>query len=199
MRYPVRFTFLLLVLAFLFSGYADRERAYILEESELTLIGMSNIKSFSCVCKEDFEPITYELEQHCDGHYIFKGTRLRIPVRALDCGNRIMNKDLYEALKAEAYPRIVIQPEELHLPLALNTTAGWSALTAEASVELAGRTKQISLPVRVKALAKATFRIQSGKTLCMRDFGITPPTAMGGLIKVEEEIDINFDLIVATR
>jgi hypothetical protein len=199
MRYPVRFTFLLLVLAVLLSGYADRERAYILEESELTLIGTSNIKPFSCVCEEDFEPITYELEQHCDGHYIFKGTRLRIPVRALDCGNRIMNKDLFEALKADAYPEIVIQPKELHLPLTLNVSEGWSDLTAEASVGLAGRTRQISLPVRVKALGKATFRIQSRKTLCMRDFGITPPTAMGGLIKVEEEIDIHFDLVVATQ
>ncbi|MEQ8705416.1 MAG: YceI family protein [Phaeodactylibacter sp.] len=199
MRYPIQSALLLITLAFLFSGYASRERAYILKESELTLTGASNVKPFSCDCEQDFEPVYYELSRHCDGHYIFKSTRLRVPVRTLDCGNRIMNKDLYEALKAETYPEIVIQPRELHLPLSLGPQSGWVDFTADATVSLAGHIQKITLPVRAKYVSESQFRIQSSKTLCMLDFGIAPPTAMGGLIRVEEEIDIHFNLLVETR
>lgn len=199
MRHPIQFLVVLIAVTFLVSGYVNRERAYILKESELTLIGESNIKPFSCECEEDFEPVNYELIQHCDGHYVFKGTQLRVPVRTLDCGNRIMNKDLFNALKADTYPDIVIQPKELHLPLSLSPEVGWVDFTVEATVGLAGRAQKISLPVKARYLSDSQFRIRSRKTLCMLDFGISPPTAMGGLIKVDSEIDIYFDLLVEVR
>jgi hypothetical protein len=199
MRHPFQFLVALIAITFLVSGYVNRERAYILKESELTLIGESNVKPFSCECEEEFEPVSYELSQHCDGHYVFKGTQLRVPVRTLDCGNRIMNKDLYEALKAETYPEIIIQPIELHLPLELTPQAGWVSFTAEATIALAGRAKTVTLPVKARHTSNTQFQIRSRKTLCMLDFGIAPPTAMGGLIKVKEEIDIHLDLLVEIR
>lgn len=138
MCYFVCFIFLLLVLIILFFGYVDWEWVYIFEEFELMFIGMFNIKFFFCVCDEDFEFIIYELEQYCDGYYIFKGICLWIFVCVLDCGNCIMNKDFYEVLKVDVYLEIVIQFEELYLFLVLNVVEGWFDLMVEAFVRLVG-------------------------------------------------------------
>lgn len=189
------FTWLLLPFIFLATA-SHHEQLRILPSSTLTISGSSNITDFSCCC-EDFAPIRYEIEVLNATQLRLSETLLRIPVQTLDCGNRLMNKDLRQTLRVEEHPYINIRPLSLQLQKTPPVPMGqWISLTAKAEVSLAGTTQQVELEVTARRLTEQRWQIRTQKELCFFDFGIEPPTAMGGLIKVKDEITIHFDLFV---
>jgi hypothetical protein len=194
----LRITFALCLVGTL-TAFRYGSQVYFLDSSVLYLTGDTNVKGFTCQCEQKFEPLSYQMEQRGESNYQFSATHMRIPIRSLNCGNRMMNRDLFAVLKADQYPNIVIEPLSFDIPQLPTDTHTWVELTAKTRVSLAGVTKAIVLPVKICRLSDERWKIRSYKTLCMHDFGIDPPTAMAGLIKVRDEIDIHFDLVVESR
>jgi len=194
----LRITFALCLVVTL-TAFRYDSQVYFLDSSVLYLTGDTNVKGFTCQCEQKFEPLSYQMVQQGKSNYQFSATHMRIPIRSLNCGNHMMNKDLFAALKADQYPNIVIEPLSLDMPQLPHDFETWVGLTAKAQVSLAGVTKSILLPVSVCRLTDDRWKIRSCKTLCMLDFGIDPPTAMAGMIKVSDEIDIHFDFVVRSR
>jgi hypothetical protein len=200
MKTLFRLTWLFVVGIFLLTTAAHHEQLYILPSSTLSISGTSNVTDFDCCCDENFTPIPYEVESLAATQLKVSNSQLRIPVQELDCGNRIMNKDMREALRADEHPYIDIRPGAIQLHQAPPINSGqWVTLSATAEVSLAGVTKNLDLHVKARRLADNRWRIRSQKELCMLDFEVEPPTAMGGLIKVRDEITIHFDLLVENR
>ncbi|MCB0606663.1 MAG: YceI family protein [Lewinellaceae bacterium] len=179
-------------------------RSYrILDESKLFLEGTSNVNEFKCSCKEDFPVATFTFENSESNltSVRFSDTRLTLKTRSLECGNRMMNKDLQKALKAETFPNIVIQLSEANLRA--NTffpdqvLAGWTPMTAQTYISIAGQTRKVRLDINVQKTGHDKYRFTASKELHMTDFGIDPPTALLGLVKVNDRITINLDLTVA--
>lgn len=183
-----------------------RSRSYqILEESRLYLEGSSNVNQFKCRCEESFPAATFSFESDESnlGKVKFADTRLAIKTRNLECGNRMMNKDLQRALNAEVFPQIAIQlseaifkstytfPDKVH--------ANWTPMTAQTFISIAGQTRKVALDVQVQKTGHDRYRFTASKDLLMSDFGITPPTALLGLVKVDDRIRINLDLVVLVQ
>lgn len=117
-------------------------------------------------------------------------------VNTLDCGNSMMNEDMYNAMNADRYPTIeyeLIQAKAI----SDSTIDGWFMLKTTGSLTINGVSNQIEMVVRVKALSGNQFRLIGTKTLSMHDFNIIPPTALWGLIKAHDTLVVNFDLIAS--
>ena len=107
---------------------------------------------------------------------------------------------MQQALRADEHPYIDIRPVAMHLQRELPIVGDqWVTLVAAAQVTLAGTSQDMELFVKARRIADRRWEIRSQKALCMLDFGIEPPTALGGLIKVRDEITINFDLVVESK
>ncbi|MCO6475993.1 MAG: YceI family protein [Phaeodactylibacter sp.] len=176
----------------------------ILQTSRLFLEGTTNVNTFicNCTCIQSFPRLQFEMEVKEESEQaIFEEAQLRIRTRDLDCGNRNMNKDMYETLKANQYPSIAITILEAGLRPGekLSQTEEWSHIVARAQISVAGVTRTALLKVRAKQIGTATYRFLSQYTIKMTDFNIDPPTAMLGLVKVNDKIEINFDLTVAVE
>ncbi|MDR8391343.1 YceI family protein [Aliifodinibius sp. S!AR15-10] len=124
--------------------------------------------------------------------------KVTIPVKALECGKSKMNRDLYNALKAEKHPQItyqLLQADLLSQSVHPDST-GWMKIHTEGMLAIAGVEKKTDLVVEGQLIGDSHFRVKGVKPLNMRDFNIEPPTTLMGLIKASEKLTVHFDVSV---
>lgn len=174
---------------------ASAQPFQILAGSELYIKGTSNVTAFTCHCQQSFDPQSYSLTfRQKENKAVFQNTQLKLETQKLDCGNRGMNRDMHQTLKAQTYPHITIRLREVHL-----RTAGASALgtlTTLLELTVAGKSKNLRIPIAAQELTDGVYRFTGALSINMSDFGITPPTALMGLVKVDDQINIHLDLFV---
>lgn len=180
------------------NGWVPAQTYRIGSNSVLKLIGKTNVNSFECRCGQVFAPQIFRIQNHDDGPHTttFADTRLSIPITSLDCGNRLMNKDLQKSLNAERHPNISIELLEVveDKCSSLRQTNEWVKVKALARISLNGYTNTYWLDITAKQSGPKRFRFIGTKALRMSDFCVEPPTAMMGMVKVEDEIKISLDL-----
>ncbi len=165
------------------------------KESHLSIRGTTNVNSFECFSTQSFSEQTVRLS--VDGmtnRVDFRDAKLRIRVDALDCDNSKMNADLCDALDAEDFPYIEIQMHEASLSTGSIGTTG-SDIVVKASLTIAGQARKVYIKAKAVQIAENKFRFQAVHWIKMTDFGVDPPTALLGLIKVRDDIAIHFDLV----
>ena len=195
-------TFLLFASAF--SPLPFDEHQYQIEtNSQLVITGASNVNEFTCdcSCERDFTRSTLEISRHPESNRIdFANARLKLTTTNLDCGHKVMNKDLYETLRAKEYPQISITLLQARIPAEpqqrLVSFNQWMNIDAFTRITIAGQDKRVHIPVKGRRIEGDRFHFTGEISLNMTDFGLTPPTAMLGLIKVNDKITINLDLVV---
>ena len=121
---------------------------------------------------------------------------VQVPVRTFDCGKRRMTEDLYETLQAESHPTIRYELQSAEIVGA--DSASWHRIRARGTLTIAGTTRDVELTAYGQPLGEDRFRLCGSRNLQMSDFGIDPPTKLLGLIRVQDEIEVHFDLIAAT-
>lgn len=167
--------------------------------SQLRLEGVTNINRFTCDCSDNFPKDTYEVIQDNRPFILnFRNTDLRLTTDKLDCGRKVINKDLRKALKSDSFPHIRIEVQTIRLPEAKGqmSESEWTTLPVKTHITVAGQRRPLHLSVAVKNLGDNTYQLRSQTEIAMSDFGIDPPAAMLGMIKVQDIITIHFDLIV---
>ncbi|MCB9081813.1 MAG: YceI family protein [Lewinellaceae bacterium] len=194
---------LLWVLLFpLLVGFSTTNRqritVKILAGSQLYLDGSSNVNKFSCYCTESLPTMQLDMIATPDGAN-FSDSKLRIATRSLDCKNKGINKDMYATLKADEFPHIGVEMTRVHIPgnTPLHEANDWIAINADVYLTIAGQRRKVVLNAKGKQMEPNIFRFVSAKTIQMTDFGIEPPTALLGLVKVRNEITIHFDFVVS--
>jgi hypothetical protein len=105
-------------------------------------------------------------------------THVEIPVKSLKSGHSGMDKNTYEALKQQQYPKIIYDMNNV----SVKTPPNSSNLTAEfntvGKLSIAGVARTLEMPVTVKALEDQQFEISGSTKIKMTDFGVTPLTAI---------------------
>ena len=169
------------------------------DESILEVNGKTNVNSFCCTANENFsrKKITYRYNE--EGTIIaFEQAKLTLNTDKLDCGRKVINNDMRKALQADKYPNIVLQLKEIQ-NLACHDLSVCNELVeliAVTDITITCNTKNYSFPVIVNKLDDNYFRVSGETTLQLCDFDIDAPTALLGLIKVKDELNIGFDLYI---
>ena len=118
---------------------------------------------------------------------------LSIPVESLRSHSKKLDKNMYASLKSKDFSTI-----DFHLMrLEASGSAGGDgrALTAEGSLRIAGKAKDIALSLAVHQVPEG-LDVRGDCTLLMSDYGIKPPSLMLGAIKVADKVTIHFDLLL---
>ncbi|MDX1637610.1 MAG: YceI family protein [Balneolaceae bacterium] len=180
---------------------ADAGNIEIEPTGALWLEGSASVVDYRCYAEKlagngKIENTT-EPTQNVKGHGDVK-VRVTIPVKALECGKNKMNRDLYDALKADEHPRITYELLNAEL-LSAGThpdSTNWMKIKTRGLLTIAGVTDTTELVVNGQLVGSERFRVKGIKSLNMHDFDIDPPTAMLGLIKVDEKLTVHFDVSV---
>ena len=185
--------------------------------SQLTLEGTSNVKDWRCSgvtldgrmeVAAPLARINHIIDRIEDGDVARLDPRaasfpqptfnLRVPVQSLRCGNRQMERDMYRALRSEANPVIEFQFAGLVGGVEHDIDAGDYRATIAGVLTLAGAQRKVLVPVVAERVARDRFRIRARLPLRMTDFRITPPTALFGMVKAKDNLEVQFDLVLQT-
>ncbi|QYA25247.1 YceI family protein [Gramella sp. MT6] len=164
----------------------EKENITILTDSELIIAGKTNVNKFDC--KFDIDLINHEriikyIED--DGFINFHNLQLNLLTKGFDCGHKRMNSDFQDLLMCEKYPEIVIELDRIEF-------VSREFVKAFITVHLAGMTNSYNLPVQI-----SNDRFSGKFEMNIRDFGLEPPTKALGLIEVDEEIEVQFNLKIS--
>lgn len=119
---------------------------------------------------------------------------LNIPVTTFRCGNRVMENDMRDALKADRHPTVAFTFRALRGGVQHDLDTGLYHATIAGDLTLAGVTKTIDLKISAERVSRSSFRVRAALPLRMTDFGITPPSALFGAIRARNSLTVRFDL-----
>ena len=168
------------------------EKWKIEKDSNLYFEGRSNVSSFSCGITEYLRPDTlcFYREDLRQPILLVKGG-LTINVNRFDCHQQYMNKDLLKTLKANECPE---------LKIALQTIGNFSGalknVKGSVIITLAGITRTMEVDYTVQYIDQNNIRLQGYRQVLFSDFGLTPPRKLAGLVKVEKQINVRFQLVL---
>lgn len=177
----------------------DTTRLVASNPSRLVLEGSSNVAGWRCsgTTLEGGMEIAAPLTEIGDiGEWIASPTfRLSIPVTTLRCGNGRMERDMYRALRSQTHPTIEFRFVKLVGNVKQASGGTWRAKIAGV-LSLAGATRNIVVDVDARRIAPERIQLRAKLPLRMTDFRITPPTALFGAIKANDDLVVHFDLVL---
>jgi hypothetical protein len=166
-------------------------------QSQVYLKGSSTVSPFTCISTQAWSSYQADIQRQGPEQMTIR-SQFFLRITALDCGNKGMNADMQEALKADQHPHIGVWVQDVCGPGSLPYAPGpeWRAMVARVSVTVAGTTRNLQIPLQIQRTTLQQVRITGSCPMQMTHFGIEPPTALLGLVKVSDHIDIFFDLII---
>jgi hypothetical protein len=177
-----------------------KKKISILTGSKLYLSGTSNVNKFNCDCIDQYPDQI--LEAINSGGYVqFAKGGLQIKTRKFDCHNRKIDADMQKALDAEHFPCIQVSLIDAlqDVKCLHGGCKDWFDIQANVHITLKETTKKEFLYAKAKVLGPNLFQVRGEKALQMSAYGINPPEALFGMIKVNDEIIFKFDLILSVE
>lgn len=115
-----------------------------------------------------------------------------IPIRRFDCGTKQISKDFHKTLKSDTYPELHINFRSLK-DLTVNNN---SSILGVVDITLAGTTARYTILFCVKVKNNGTTFLTGSHQVNFSDFKLEPPQKLNGLIKVQETLQVQFDLVL---
>jgi len=165
------------------------------KSSSLSINGRTNINHFSCAVAQYSEPDTITFQNDgCRGKSggIPLNGVLHVNIVDFDCRNRTMTGEFKKTLLYKQYPQLKII--FLNLERMPGFTSQSETLKGQVFIELAGVSKQFEMGYTSNREDPETVQLTGSRQLCFSDFGLQPPQKMGGLVRVNETLDVRFIL-----
>ena len=156
--------------------------------------GSTNINKFSCVIANYNRPDTLTFYRGNTSESLKISGSLKLDVQNFDCFNRVMTSDLRNTLKAREYPKLIIR--FLSLSKYPDDDKKENAVKGDVSIELAGVTKHFNIDYKLISNRNNSFAVIGTRQINFSDFNIVPPRKIGGMIKTNNELNVEFRLNV---
>ena len=188
---PFRLLFIIILLNVPYLLRADNPPSKELHFDNLTILGKSNVNEFSLVFDNNSKSL---LQENVITKKTNQKTEFFIPVECFKSVNKCIQNDFYNMIQADKFPYISFSIDNEQIEL---LTSGNKCDSINAIITIAQESKQIWIPVKKNEQINDTFL--TGKIdLLLTDFNLTPLSKFFGLVKVENNVVIDFRINLAT-
>jgi polyisoprenoid-binding protein YceI len=162
------------------------------DSSKLTIHGSTNINTFSFQQTGDrIHQKEVILTSQRKGNRIETGKhQIGLEVKSFKSEDRVAQIAFYRMMKTDRFPQLYIRLTQFDT---MGTKAGQVHGKAMVDITITGITRAYEIPVTTER-SQQNWRFTGKKKLTIKDFGLIPPEAMFGLLKVSEWIEIDIDL-----
>lgn len=176
---------------------AVTKKVVISQESRMFLEGCTNVNLYNCDCQDKFAELSVTIENE-GNHTVFHNAELKLKTENFDCHNPLYNSNIKKILNAGEFPYITIALLETwqNSELLQKSDQGWFNVLAKINVTIQQTSKTETVNARAQYMGDNKFRIAGEQKLHMADFGIEAPKYLCGLVKIQDEIVFNFDLVI---
>lgn len=182
----------ILWISLLFLSPPERTKWVISENSNLSVNGSTNINKFSCEIPAYDQTDTLTLIKGKSEKGIILSGNIGLKVQSFDCHNTMMSRDLRKTLKEQQFPRLYIR--FLSLSEFPELTADPKQITGWVNIELAGTSKRFEINYQVSIDAQKIIHLLGSKDINFSDFNLIPPRKLGGMIKTNDQLSVEFHL-----
>lgn len=179
------------VLSFKSIGAAP-EKWILTKECTLKVNGSTNVNKFSCMIPAYTQPDTLLFYSGNKNELMKITGAMALKVDHFDCKNAMMTSDLRKTLKAKVYPEIIIR--FLNLSRYPSSSENEDLIKGTVTIELAGVVKRFEVDYKCAMSGGKNLRLIGTKQVNFSDFGINPPRKLGGMIKTNNELNVEFML-----
>jgi len=178
----------ILILSLFAGGVKPVRTKWLVQRtSTISIAGSTNVNRFCCQVNEYGHPDTITLT--ASGGSL---GALAVDIADFNCSNRIMTGEFKKTLKYRQYPQLKIVFISLEkMPVfgaTTETVKGW------VEVELAGICRKFEVTYSSCRTDNENVELVGNRTFGFSDFGLTPPRKMGGLVRVNDKLDVQFTL-----
>lgn len=181
---------LLLPALSLFAKEWNRSTLTLMNVSYINIFGKTNVNSFKFYFNSTYESPSKENDSSSIA--AIQNSRLNIPVRKLHTDNRYMYADFLTLLKEPQYPEISIAIDESSVNI---EDLDARIMSSVVYITIAGVTRHYRIQCRSNESAEGIL-LEGNVEIKLTDFNLQPPTKMFGLVKVKDEININFGILL---
>ncbi len=175
----------ILLLLFNFPAKPDNNSESENENSNyISIQGSSNVNEFQFISSSS-NITEYLSETDTNPQY----RNIRIAVDGFSAENKKMVQDFREMVNAEEYPYIGISIERRELA-DFEETSGMTNFST--IITIAGVSQEYTVPCEVFSRLNSGYSLNGSFSVKLTDFEIDPPEKLLGLIKVNNEVFINF-------
>lgn len=152
-------------------------------QQKMTIHGTSNL--------HDWETVVTEV--NVSGKFVAENGALksvdqltvRVPVNKIKSEKgKTMDNKTYETLKSDKNPNITFTASKV--------TVTGSDIVANGTLNIAGKSNTVTVKGKWKSVGNNEIEISGEHNLKMTDYGMTPPTALLGTMKVGDPITLKF-------
>jgi polyisoprenoid-binding protein YceI len=175
------------------SGAVMPLRLAVRSDSRLWLEGSSNVRDWRCETTSLDASIDID-EGGTSPVPRVRRVQVRVPAHTLTCGRSQMDNIMYKALHVDDAPDC----RQIVGRFDVVTTSGnhEQSLVMQGTLRIAGRERVVRVPVVLEEQADGAVRAHGALPILMTDYGITPPTALFGVLRTENRIIVKFDLLI---
>ncbi|WP_108425805.1 YceI family protein [Flagellimonas amoyensis] len=178
----------LLIFGAFFSAPERETRVWVAPESEVVIIGTTNVNGFTCKYKVQELEVPVQLTYNDKVEQIqFKNAKLKLANDCFDCGGKAINKDFRELLKTEQHPQVELRL--LHVDPAEN---GGQKIGVGMEITIAGVARKYE--TTLSCVQAGDICVNGTLDLLLSDFGLEPPRKVLGMIKVDNKIKVELSL-----
>lgn len=184
-------------LAFVDVAPAHAQNGDFQVTGQLRVDGGSTVRSWSCEATTIHTRMT---ARPGEGTFMdrlgdaVQALSLEIPTADLECGNDTMNDHMWNALETRNHPLMNFQMSRYTIAPAED---GYR-IQLEGDLEMLGTRHPVTL-VGQGVEEAGSLRLQGVHELNMTRWGIRPPRLMLGTLRVHEDVQIHYDLLVTPR
>lgn len=169
---------LFLILELFFAAAKQDEKIMVITHQKVNVSGYTSLGKFNCGFTRVGEKDTLNL--NVPGTH--SSLEFEIPISSFSCGNFLLNKDFRSTLKSSEYPFAQVEVKNLY-----EMRGG---LFCHLTVNLVGKT----LEFPEMELERREDNIAGKLVLNFDMLDLDPPNKFGGLVKVDDRLDLEFVL-----
>ncbi len=157
--------------------------------SEITVKGTSSVHDWEM--KATAMSAKIEVKSNGSGLDEIVNVSFSMPTEKLTSDNNIMNKKSWDALKSNKHDNIMF---DLTSVSGFNSNGSTFSGTAFGTLTIAGKTKAVSIPFSGNTGNNNALVVSGEEKINMKDYNVSPPTAMLGTLKTGEEVTVDFNM-----
>lgn len=170
--------FLILMMILSFSSATQERNELVITDQRIQVSGYTSLGKFNC----DFSRVgmTDTLKLNSTGD--LRTLEFKIPVKSFSCGNFLLNNDFRSTLKANEFPNALVTVSNFRLK--------GGNIYCSMVLDLVGQ--KLDFPDLL--LERNKEGMSANLILNFEMLKLEPPSKFGGLIKVEDQLDLEFHL-----
>lgn len=169
---------ILLLLLLILLEIPTKQRMMIVTRKTIQVSGQTSLGGFNC----DYNKIGVKDTLLLDADNKVKEIVFDVPVQDFSCGNFLLNRDFRKTLQAETFPQALVKVK--------NLKSNYGYYSCDLTVNLVGK----RLDFNDLMLRRVADGLTGELVLSFEQLELKAPSKMGGLVKVEEKLNLSIFL-----